>query len=307
MPSNPDMTYGTRRDTAYARDTAIADMAEATALLNKISWGGVFAGALLALAVHLILNMLGLGIGAATIDPDMPGGTPPVTLLSTGSIIWWSLSGIVSAFAGGFVASRLSGRPSRSTGGWHGLTAWALSILVIFYMLTTTIGNITGGAYSMLTTAARGTTNIAGAMQDIEPAAGESPTWNQIEGQVDRQLSQMTGGLEMQDVRQAVLNVTAAVISQNRSAIAAARTEAVDVIAQAQNISRSEAEIRLDQYMQQASQTVSDITGTAAGAADTAANTVSRAAWFSAIALILGALAAWFGGFTGTRAVIEEV
>ena len=34
-----------------------------TVVLNRISWGAVLAGVVLALVTHLILNMIGLGIG----------------------------------------------------------------------------------------------------------------------------------------------------------------------------------------------------------------------------------------------------
>ena len=39
-----------------------------------------------------------------------------------------------------------AGKPKESTAGWHGLTAWALTTLVIFYLLTTTVGGLVGGA-----------------------------------------------------------------------------------------------------------------------------------------------------------------
>lgn len=39
-----------------------------TVLINNISWGAILAGAALALVIQLVLNLLGLGIGAATVD-----------------------------------------------------------------------------------------------------------------------------------------------------------------------------------------------------------------------------------------------
>src|SRR5215813_9811557 len=40
-----------------------------TILINRVSWGAVLAGVAVALAVQLILNLLGIGLGAATFDP----------------------------------------------------------------------------------------------------------------------------------------------------------------------------------------------------------------------------------------------
>ena len=40
-----------------------------TIMLNRVSWGAVLAGVVVALVTQLILNLLGIGIGAATLDP----------------------------------------------------------------------------------------------------------------------------------------------------------------------------------------------------------------------------------------------
>ena len=48
-----------------------------TIMLNKISWGAVLAGVVVALVTQLILNMLGIGIGAATLDPAAGAGENP--------------------------------------------------------------------------------------------------------------------------------------------------------------------------------------------------------------------------------------
>jgi hypothetical protein len=40
-----------------------------TILLRKVSREAVFLGVMVALVVHLILNLFGVGIGAAAIDP----------------------------------------------------------------------------------------------------------------------------------------------------------------------------------------------------------------------------------------------
>src|SRR3712207_8764399 len=45
-----------------------------TIMLNKVSWGAVFAGVVVMLVTQLILNLLGIGIGAATLDPAAGAG-----------------------------------------------------------------------------------------------------------------------------------------------------------------------------------------------------------------------------------------
>jgi hypothetical protein len=39
-----------------------------TIMLNEISWGAVFAGAVIGLVVQLILNMVGIGVGLPTVN-----------------------------------------------------------------------------------------------------------------------------------------------------------------------------------------------------------------------------------------------
>ena len=121
-----------------------------TITLSKISWGAVFAGVVVALATQLLLNMLGIGIGAATLNPvrgDNPSATslsinPSATSLSIGAGIWFAISGILAALAVGYAAGRLAGVANGSTAGWHGLTTWALATLLIFYLLGSTVGGI---------------------------------------------------------------------------------------------------------------------------------------------------------------------
>src|SRR5688572_708298 len=120
-----------------------------TILINRVSWGAVFAGVVIALVTQLILNLIGIGIGAATFDPAS-STNPSVTTFSVGAGIWWTISGIIAALAGGYAAGRLAGQPQQTSGGWHGLTAWALATLVIFALLTTTAGAIAGGALRFL-------------------------------------------------------------------------------------------------------------------------------------------------------------
>src|SRR4030095_4824200 len=87
-----------------------------TIMINRISWGAVLAGVVVALVAQLILNMIGIGIGASTLDPG--GGAaenPSAQGFSIGAGIWLLVSGIVAALAGGFAAGRLSGQAQKTT------------------------------------------------------------------------------------------------------------------------------------------------------------------------------------------------
>jgi hypothetical protein len=70
-------------------------------MINQISWGAVLAGVVVALVTQIVLNMLGIGIGAATLNP-VAGDSPSATSFSIGAAIWFALSGILAALAGGY-------------------------------------------------------------------------------------------------------------------------------------------------------------------------------------------------------------
>src|SRR5258707_9312516 len=137
-----------------------------TTMVSRISWGAVLAGVVVALVTQILLNLLGIGIGAATLNP-VEGDNPSAMSLSIGAGIWFALSTILAALAGGYAAGRLAGVLRESTAGWHGLTAWALTTLVIFYLLGSAVGGILGGAY-------RGMTNALGNVSSAVASTAET-------------------------------------------------------------------------------------------------------------------------------------
>src|SRR5687768_1451396 len=162
-PVHPD-TPRNRGDSDAPHVSPVTPAEDArTIMLNKISWGAVLAGVVVMLVTQLILNLLGIGIGAATLDPAAGAdGNPSASSFSIGAGIWFVLAGVLASLAGGYAAGRLAGKPKESTASWHGLTAWALATLVIFYLLTTTVGGLVGGAYRTVTSALGNVTQAAG-------------------------------------------------------------------------------------------------------------------------------------------------
>ena len=61
------------------------------------------------LVFMLVLNLLGIGIGLASINPVTEQS--PFSGVGTGAIIWWVVSNLIAIFAGGYTAARLSGIP----------------------------------------------------------------------------------------------------------------------------------------------------------------------------------------------------
>jgi pyruvate/2-oxoglutarate dehydrogenase complex dihydrolipoamide acyltransferase (E2) component len=271
-----------------------------TGTLSKIAWGAVFAGVVVALATQLVLNLLGMGIGAATLNP-VEGDSPSATSFSIGAGIWFALSSILGALAGGYTAGRLAGVPNESTAGWHGLTTWALATLVIFYLLSSTVGGILGGAYRGMTSALGSVASAVGstaqtAAQVAGPGlSGVTDPFSSIE-QLLRSAAPENDPAALRDA--AIAAVRAAVTGDQQHA-AEVRERAARVVARAQNISVEDARTQVQQYEQQYRKTVDRAKQQATQAADTAAKAVSRAALFGFISLLLGAIGGWIGGRMG--------
>jgi hypothetical protein len=271
-------------------------------MLNKISWGAVLAGVVVALVTQLILNLLGIGIGAATLDPGAGSAeNPSASSFSIGAGIWFALSGILASLAGGYAAGRLAGKPKESTAGWHGLTAWALTTLVIFYLLTSTVGGILGGAYRTVTGALGNVASTVGATAQTA-AQVAAPNLSRVTDPfagIEQSLRSATGGNDPAALRDAAVAAVRAAVIGNQQQAQEARERAAQAIARAQNIPVEQARAQVQQYEQQYRQAVDQARQQATEAADAAATAVSRGALFGSLGLLLGAIAAWFGGRAG--------
>jgi hypothetical protein len=287
------------RDAPYA--TAVTPEEDMrTILINRISWGAVLAGVVIALVTQLILNLLGLGIGASTFDPAAGTG-PSAATFSVGAGLWWIISGILAALAGGYAAGRLAGQPKEASGGWHGLTAWALATLIIFALLTTTAGAIAGGALRFLGGLAGGAAQTLGttaqtAVQAVAP--GITQAADPIAG-IERAVRDASGGNDPAALRDAAVSAVRAAMTADPGQAQDARDRAAQALAKAQGVPVDEARAQIGRYEQQYRQAVDQAKQQAAAAAQTATTAVSRGALFGSVALLLGAIASWLGGRMG--------
>jgi hypothetical protein len=273
-----------------------------TIMLNRVSWGAVLAGVVVALVAQLILNLLGIGIGAATLDPGAGAAeNPSATSFSIGAGLWFALSGIIAALAGGYVAGRLAGRPQEATAGWHGLTAWAVTTLLVFYLLTSTIGGILGEAYRTVASALGGVAQTVGATAQTaaQVAAPELSRVADPFSSIEQSVRSATGGNDPAALRDAAVAAVRAAVTGDQQKAQEARERAAQAIARAQDIPIEQARTQVQQYEQQYRQAVDETKQRATEAADATAKAVSRAALFGSISLLLGALAGWFGGRMG--------
>jgi hypothetical protein len=266
-------------------------------MLSQVAWGAVFAGAAIALVMQIIFNMIGLGVGLSTLDVAQ-GDTPSASSMSVGAGIWFVVSGILAAGLGGYIAGRLSGKASGSTTAYHGLISWAVSTLVVVYLLSSAASGMVGGAFSMASSALGGAGKaLGGSVQTAVQTA--APSLNNVSdpmAAIESKVRSASGGRDPAALRDAATTAVRAALSGDPSQQAAANDKAADALAKAQNISQDEAKAQVGQYQQQYKEMVVKTKEQAKQASDTAAKRVSQGALFSALALLLGALAAFFAG-----------
>ena len=261
-----------------------------TIMTTRVSWGAILAGVVVALVVQVLLTMLGVGIGAATLDPGARDN-PAASTLSLASAIWYALSGIVAAFAGGYMAARMSGRTVATTGALHGLTTWALTTLLMLYFLSTTVGSIVGGTFSGIAGAIGGLGQTVA--QTAAPVLADANPLQAIERQV------RASGNDPEALNAAAADAIRALVTGDEAQADQAREQAAQALANARQIPVDQAEQQIAQMEERYRQAVDQAQQRARDAADTAASVVATGALSAFVALVLGAMAGWLGGRSG--------
>jgi hypothetical protein len=288
-------TYLDAKPEAEVTATTPADDAR-TVLVNRVAWGAVLAGVATSLAIQLVLNILGVAAGMATLDP-LTTDNPTPGAFTMGAALWWTISGIIAAAVGGYVAGRTSGSPKEETAGWHGFTAWAATTLVIFFIAASSVGAVLGGAFSALGSAFGGTVQTAA----TTAAAGAAARPDAFSG-LEQQIRAASAGNDPAALRDAAVSSVRAALTGDAAQANDAKERAAQIVSRAEGISIEDARTRVGEYEKQYRDAEQQARQKATEAADTATKILARGSLVIAIALMFGALAAWFAGSAGAVA-----
>jgi hypothetical protein len=129
--------------------------------------------------------------------------------------------------------------------------------------------------------------------QTAAPIVAEANPLEVIEAQV------RATGTDPEALDNAAISAMRALVMGNEADADAARQNAAQALATARNIPLEQATQQVTQMEQQYSQAVERAQQQARDAADTAASVVSTGALLAFVSLVLGAIAAWFGGRSG--------
>ena len=138
-----------RREEAVGTVTPMMRGGYVPAWYSRISWGAIFAGVFVAIAAELILSAVGILIGFSTATVTSVSALAGAT---TGVGIWTAFSALVATFIGGYVASRLAAVQFSSDGLWHGLTVWALTLVLAIVLGSLGISGLLGIASNVVAT-----------------------------------------------------------------------------------------------------------------------------------------------------------
>lgn len=164
----------------------------ASPFAKKISWPAVLGGMVMALTMQILLGILGVGIGASTIDSLRQ--SDPLTPVGISAVAWSLVTTTVAFFIGGWVAGQLAGIPRHADSTMHGLLTWGSATLLSFYLLSSTAGDLVGGAASLARQGMLATGESAAVVADTAEetaAADETETdWADIRSEAEHLLAQ---------------------------------------------------------------------------------------------------------------------
>jgi hypothetical protein len=92
---------------------------------RRLSWRALFSGVLVAVAVHTILTLLGVGIGAVTLTGDVRGGGSAL-----GASLWVAVGTVIAYYGAGWTSGRLAGIPRAVESTMHGFLCWCLAMTI---------------------------------------------------------------------------------------------------------------------------------------------------------------------------------
>ncbi len=275
---------------------------------ERISWGAIFAGVVIAVAIQLVLGILGTGIGLTMVDP-VEGTTPGAAGFGIGAGIYWLITTIVALGAGGYAAARVAGVTERFDALIHGLVVWGVTLILTLYLLTSAVGGIIGGAFRTVGTVASAAGSTVGAVGSVAPQAAQAAgvdvkdVAGDVRQEASNYLSDAPSDPAAMTPEQAQAEIARQLPALARGGQGGQRAESriVDIVAAQRKIGRPEAQAQVTQAKSDFQATKDEAIETAKSATDTAAGAAAGTSFVLVLALLIGAAAAAFGATAATR------
>lgn len=280
---------------------------------HSVCWGAILAGTVAAIGIHLLLTALGVGAGLATFSPLTD--TNPVANFSVGAAIVWSLCALVALAFGGFIAGRFSGCPHR--GFAHGIIVWSLTLIITVLLLSMGTGMILGGALKVLGQGLGiGGPAVAVGMTDVAKA-GSQRSGEQLGSFIDEAAQSVpTNSMpkaETRARREIGFALTKLFAPGNDTSSPENRRATIKALVDIAQLSETDATRMVDDWTTSYKNLQAELEKLKTVAeqkarelADRAARNLACAAMWSFFALLLGLLAAAFGGRCGAQCAVRH-
>lgn len=138
-------------------------------------WSAIVAGAFTAISIQVIFAVLGTAIGLSVFS----GGEDALEAgLSIGAAMYWLVTGLISLFIGGYVASRMRNTANGRVGAIHGFLTWCTVTVLSMLLLAMAGGAAIGGSLAVVgdAMAANGGNERASLNRDSDSMSRESRT-----------------------------------------------------------------------------------------------------------------------------------
>lgn len=289
---------------------------------SAVSWGAIFAGAVAAAALSMLLLMLGTGLGLSSVSPwDNKGISAEAFGIAT--IGWLMFTQIAASGMGGYLAGRLRTKwidthvdevYFRDTA--HGFLTWCVAAVISAMLFSSAVGYVVGGGAKAIGAVAGGAAAVSAGgvmgMADSDNgmsgksmgyfvnslfrttgnataangAAATQPAIPQDPTLTPSQMGQVTGIF-------ANALSTGSLPAEDKSYVA-------QLISQKTGISQQQAEMRVQNGLTQAQAKIEQAKTEAKKAADDARKVTSSITLWTFVSLLIGAfvasLCATFGG-----------
>lgn len=131
---------------------------------QKVSWGAIFAGSFVAIAVTILLGFLGAGFGLWAVEPG--GESDSIGGMATTTMIYLIIAQLAALFVGGYIASRMSAAWDKQNAILHGAVVWALATITAILMAASAVGSI---FYTSVTVVQNAASAVATATAAVVP------------------------------------------------------------------------------------------------------------------------------------------
>ena len=286
------------RGTGAPRNSA----AMATSNESAVSWGAIFAGAVGAAVLSLVLFVLGTGLGLAVVSPWARDGISG-TAAGVSTIVWVTVVQLLASVLGGYLAGRLRSRWVtvhtdevffRDTA--HGFLAWGVSTLLMATLLSSAAG-------ALVSTGAKAGGAVVGSAVAVAGAgaagAGAAATPDPTRYFVDS-LFRSSSPADTADKSDEVMRVIAHAL-QAGELDAGDRQYLAQLVAAKTGLSQAEAEQRVTDTYTRLTQSLQQARDKAKQVADDARKASAYLALWLVVSLFVGAFVAAFAATLGGR------